>query len=80
MLPGTDHCLKTEDHRVIGTFLPDINSPPDALAMQKQAQKPDYKVQIYLNVLKLKYYEDKRNIWMQLLLNISNKVCVDKRH
>ena len=47
--------------------------------MQKQAQKPDYKVQIYLNVLKVKYYEDKRNIWMQLLLNISNKVCVNKR-
>ena len=74
---------KTQDHRVIGTFVPGFNSPLDCQQMRKEYKNPDFKIQIFLNVLPLTDYHNpaltvtdygSRNVWMQFLLDVPNKV------
>ena len=74
---------KTQDHHVIGTFVPGMNSPIDYEQMRHENKNPDYKVQIFLDVLPLTDYHNpdirishhgSRNVWMQFLLDVPNKV------
>ena len=74
---------KTQDHHVIGTFVPGMNSPIDYEQMRHEYKNPDFKVQIFLDVLPLTDYNNpeirithhgSRNVWMQFLLDLPNKV------
>ena len=60
-----------------------MNSPVDYEQMRHEYKNPDYRVQIFLDVLPLTDYHNpdirithhgSRNVWMQFLLDVPNKV------
>ena len=60
-----------------------MNSPIDYEQMRNEYKNPDFKVQIFLDVLPLTDYHNpdirishhgSRNVWMQFLLDVPNKV------
>ena len=62
------------DHRVIGTFVPGQNAPVSLQDMQENFMQPNYHVQIVLEFEQLFIKKDRRNIWLQYLLDTPLKV------
>ena len=62
------------DHRVIGTFIPGENAPSDIQEMQSNFMDPNFHVQVYLEFDRIFIQKDRRNIWLQYLLDCPLKV------
>ena len=65
---------KDRDHRVIGTFVPGKNAPTSLQDMGHNFWNPNYHVHILLEFDQLSTESDRRNIWLQYLLDTPLKV------
>ena len=65
---------KDRDHRVIGTFVPGKNAPTGLQDMRSNFWNPNYQVHILLEFEQLSTESDRRNIWLQYLLDTPLKV------
>ena len=65
---------KDRDHRVIGTFVPGKNAPTSLQDMSHNFWNSKYHAHILLEFEQLSTENDRRNIWLQYLLDTPVKV------
>ena len=59
--------------------MPGENAPTSLKDMQANFWNTDYQVQIVLELEQLSTEKDKRNIWLQYLLDTPRQVCIFMR-
>ena len=56
--------------------MPGENAPTSIQDMQANFWNPDYQVQIVLELEQLSTGKERRNIWLQYLLDATREVCI----